>query len=740
MRKLRSSALAALAACALAALPAAAQANVQVGSSGWLWGNPLPQGNTLRAMAFAGTTGYAVGDFGTLLKTTDAGDTWTGLPAGTFSNLTEVEALDANTVVAGGGCVARLSTDGGQTFSRIAFTPVESSCPDGSHLAALWYVNAQHGYLVLNDGSVFETNNNMDFATKTAIPGTKQAGGGVVPTDAVFTSDTGGFVTTSDGNIYVTTDSGVSWKSVSATNRPVRAITFASATVGYAVGDGSLFLKTSDGGATWVPKEIGSGQNLTAIRCADEKACVATTATGAQLVITVDGAATFSAPTLSTDPLFAAAFASPLRFAAAGQQGSTVVSDDAGANSRPIGGRLTGSFSRIVAGKVAGTAFAPGPAATLGKTVDGGKTWTRGNVTTTANVLDVSFPTANAGYALDAAGGLFVTTSGGGFWKTLDTGSTARPGAVYAPTPTTVMVIGPTGVRRSVDGGGSFDAVKGDAVAHTSLQRVDRAGSAIVAYGAQDVIRSTDAGKTWKAIKKPGKYIKKGKKRVNRLGVRRVDFVDATHGFLLDTSGRLWRTSNAGSSWTELPGVGTSAARGMSFSSAQKGYLVISGFGDVRQPTGFLLRTDDGGATWHPQFVVSTPIADDGVVAGGATDYLLGGQQSLLYSTTGGDSGASSELTITAPKTRYAKATHIAVRGKLKPASGNERVTVSYRRPGSTRWTTQTVNASANGSFTTSWNLVKGANQFVAQWQGNFRAHGDGSKVLTVTVGKAKKK
>src|SRR3981189_354735 len=111
------------AAAALAAVPGPANANVQVGSSGWLWGNPLPQGNTLRAMAFAGTTGYAVGDFGTLLKTTDAGDTWTGLPAGTFSNLTEVEAVDANTVVAGGGCVARLSTDGGQTFSRIAFTP-----------------------------------------------------------------------------------------------------------------------------------------------------------------------------------------------------------------------------------------------------------------------------------------------------------------------------------------------------------------------------------------------------------------------------------------------------------------------------------------------------------------------------------------------------------------------------------------------------------------------------------------
>jgi photosystem II stability/assembly factor-like uncharacterized protein len=738
MRRLLRCGAAALGACALLALPGGASANVQVGSSGWLWGNPLPQGNTLRAMAFAGTTGYAVGDFGTLLKTTDAGDNWTGLPAGTFSNLTEIQVLDANTVVAGGGCVARLSTDGGQSFSRIAFTPVESSCPDGSHLAALWYVSANHGYVLLDDGSVLETNNGTDFATKTAIPGTRQAGGGVLPTDAVFLTDTSGYVTTADGNIYATTDSGVSWKSVSNTNRPVRAIVFPSAKVGYAVGDGGMFLKTTDGGANWVPKDTGVGQNLTAVRCADEQACVVTTQSGTQLVITTNGGTSFSLPTLSTDPLLAAAFASPTRLAAAGQQGSTVVSDDAGANSRPIGGRLTGSFTRVVAGKAPGTAFAPGPNATLGKTVDGGKTWTRGNVITTADVLDVSFPTANDGYALDAAGGLFRTSSGGSFWKTLDTGSTARPGAVYAPSADVVMVIGPTGVRRSVDGGGSFDGVSGAAVAHTSLGRVDRAGSTIFAYGAQDVIRSADNGKTWTAVRKPGKYVKRGKKRVNRLGIRRVDFVDAGHGFLLDASGRLWRTSNGGAAWTELPGIGTNAARGMSFSTASRGYLVISTFGDVRQPTGFLLRTDDGGATWHPQFVVSSPIADDGVAGGGATDYLLGGQQSLLYSTTGGDSGASSDLTIAAPRTRYAKSVHIVVTGRLAPASGNERVTVAYRRPGSVRWTTQTVSASANGSFTTSWNLAKGSNQFVAQWQGNFRSHGDGSKVLTVTVGKGK--
>lgn len=739
----------ALAACAVAAaaLPAAASANVQVGSSGWSWGNPLPQGNTLRAMAFSGTTGYAVGDFGTLLQTADGGTSWTGLRAGTFSNLTELQVLDANTLFAGGGCVARRSVDGGRTFTRIAFTNVESACPPDSTLAALAFTDANFGYVFEASGQVFQTpDGGTRFAAKIAVPGTRTSGGGATPTDATFVAQNTGFVATSDGKMYETTDGANSWKPVSDTGRPVRGITFVSAQIGYAVGDGSLFLKTTDGGATWVPKGVGgpAPQDLTGIRCASDTVCVVTTKAGTSVIVTTDGGTSFTFPAPSSDPLYAAAFATPTRLVAAGAQGSTTASDDQGANFTPIGGRLIGQFSRVRAGRVPGSAFAPGPDGVLGRTVDGGKTWTRGNVATSQDVLDVSFPTVNDGYALDVAGGVFNTDDGGQSWKTLDTGSTARANAVYAASPSVVMVIGPTGVRRSTDSGGSFDTVRGDAVVRTPLSDADRAGSAIVAWGPQDVILSADGGKTWRTVAKPGKYktvkVKGKKRKVNRLGVRKVDFVDARTGFLLDTSGRVWRTTNGGKAWTELPGVGTDGARGMSFSSARSGYLVVSTFGDVRTPTGFLLRTDDGGATWHPQFVESEVIPDGGVAGAAGTDYLLGGRQALLSSTTGGDSGPTSELSIKAPKTTLSKPAHIVVTGKLSPASGNERVTVSYRRPGATRWTSQTVTASANGSFTSSWNVVRGANQFVAQWQGNFRSRGDGSKVLTVTVKKGKKK
>ena len=53
----------------------------------------------------------------------------------------------------------------------------------------------------------------------------------------------------------------------------------------------------------------------------------------------------------------------------------------------------------------------------------------------------------------------------------------------------------------------------------------------LVAYGSQDVWRSTDQGKTWSAVRKPGKYKKnKNGKQVNSKGVRSVDFLSANSG------------------------------------------------------------------------------------------------------------------------------------------------------------------------------------------------------------------
>src|SRR5262245_35952433 len=182
------------AATALLAVPA--RAAVQVSQSGWSWGNPTPQGNTIRAMDFFAGRGYAIGDDGTALRTDDGGLTWTGLATGTSQDLTRVQAVNQDVVVilGGDGCVVRRSDDGGKTFRKV-FVLAETNCPD--RVAASYFVSPQVGYLLLRDGNVLRTTDGgQTFGRGTAIPGTPASAGGGngTPADAIFTTPEAGIV------------------------------------------------------------------------------------------------------------------------------------------------------------------------------------------------------------------------------------------------------------------------------------------------------------------------------------------------------------------------------------------------------------------------------------------------------------------------------------------------------------------------------------------------------------------
>jgi hypothetical protein len=154
-----------------AACPAEAQVQVQVSQSGWQWGNPTPQGNTIRAMDFTPEVTYAVGDAGTGLRSDDGGTNWVGLATGTTANLQRVQAVTADVVIAqdATGCAIRRSEDGGRTFRKI-YILAEANCPDPVQVS--YFVDPAVGYLVLRDGTVLRTTDGGDSfgRTQTAVP------------------------------------------------------------------------------------------------------------------------------------------------------------------------------------------------------------------------------------------------------------------------------------------------------------------------------------------------------------------------------------------------------------------------------------------------------------------------------------------------------------------------------------------------------------------------------------------
>ena len=81
----------------------------------WRWQNPLPQGNNLRdATLVNANTGTLVGDYGTIVRTTDGGNNWSVQSSGTTETLWGVSFTDSNsgTVVGENGTILR-TTDGG---------------------------------------------------------------------------------------------------------------------------------------------------------------------------------------------------------------------------------------------------------------------------------------------------------------------------------------------------------------------------------------------------------------------------------------------------------------------------------------------------------------------------------------------------------------------------------------------------------------------------------------------------
>ena len=110
---------AALSAAVVALVAPSTAGAVSVGTSGWNWGSPTPTAAPLLDVSFSGTTGFAVGQSGTMMKSTDGGQTWTGLRTGVSGPFLEVQTVSPEIVTAGGGCSALLSTNGGTSFTRL---------------------------------------------------------------------------------------------------------------------------------------------------------------------------------------------------------------------------------------------------------------------------------------------------------------------------------------------------------------------------------------------------------------------------------------------------------------------------------------------------------------------------------------------------------------------------------------------------------------------------------------------
>src|SRR5205807_4289686 len=118
----------------------------------WVWQNPLPQGNTLYGASFTdNNTGTATGDNGTIIRTTDGGNSWAIQSSGTTNTLYAVSFTDADhgTAVGGGGTIVK-TTDGGNNW-------ISQTSGTTNGLLAVSFTDANTGTGVGENGTIVRT-------------------------------------------------------------------------------------------------------------------------------------------------------------------------------------------------------------------------------------------------------------------------------------------------------------------------------------------------------------------------------------------------------------------------------------------------------------------------------------------------------------------------------------------------------------------------------------------------------
>ncbi|MDQ3193808.1 MAG: YCF48-related protein, partial [Bacteroidota bacterium] len=122
--------------------------------SQWQWQNPLPQGNILFGSFYLNpNTGWACGDAGTIIKTTDGGSSWIIGKTQTKHSIRSPFFIDENTGIACGlsGTVLK-TTDGGNNWNKIILNTT-------GNLFSVKFLNSSTGFIVGDTGMVFKTTN-----------------------------------------------------------------------------------------------------------------------------------------------------------------------------------------------------------------------------------------------------------------------------------------------------------------------------------------------------------------------------------------------------------------------------------------------------------------------------------------------------------------------------------------------------------------------------------------------------
>ncbi len=238
-----------------------------------------PVTTTLEQVAFTSTTrGWAVGQSGVILTTSNGGTNWTTQTSGTTANIWDLTCPGATTCYAVGNSGVIRRTTNGTSWSTI-------TSPTSNSLWDVDCVSTTTCYAAGSGGTIVRTTNGTSWSTVTS--------GVTSDLNAVTCLHATTCWAVGAGGVMRKTTNGTSWSAGSSgTTGALWRIRMITATTGYMVGGGGVW-KTTSGGSSWTLLNVATDATYYALSCIDADNCLTGSTTPAAL-ITKDGGDTWS--------------------------------------------------------------------------------------------------------------------------------------------------------------------------------------------------------------------------------------------------------------------------------------------------------------------------------------------------------------------------------------------------------------------------------------------------------------
>lgn len=635
--------------------PAVAEPSVCSGANGrgWCWVHPVPQGNLLYSLVVdSESQGLAAGWGGALIRTDDAGLTWSGSSLLAPPNSDDVRKIngiarvDATRLIAVGDGRVLTSSDNGATWAGSLLVD-----PNLHFFGVAARGNRAFAVASSRSGGVLASSADGGRTWTTAANVDRPLYG------VAFVSDTLA-VAVGARMTVLRSDSLSPSRITTRSNDNLRRVVAIDATTLLAVADGpgdtGPIFRSTDGGESWTPVATEVIFGLRGLDARPSTGIALAAGAGGVMYRSADRGATW---TRVLDPqtsfgfqLLDVRFFSDTVAVAVASEGQMLRSTDAGLTWRPVG--FSARFTTAINAGALDLHFGgPNVGLMVGqsgmlRTTDGGRSWSNVRDFDGTFVQSVAFADSSIAVALQRVASatsnnftLRRTTDGGATFTTV--GALPAQSLRFNGAGVGIAAGAGGGIWRSVDRGQTWTVVRpGTPIAAAARTQVRWAGNdTVFAIIDNQFLRSGDGGLNWSPVALPAD-----------VGVGTVAFRSATEGLALGGSAStgsllLLSTSDGGLTWTsrrwsDLVGPNPSVApTELAFADAQTvvaigNRMIASGASELGVAT--FLRSTDGGATWRREPIGS----EDDLTAihfTSATDGVVAGQKfHILRTTTAG--------------------------------------------------------------------------------------------------------